>query len=1075
MAFAGMTDKIMNKELPKAYNPSDYEDGIYKKWEESGFFNPDVCVAKKICKQNADAFTVVLPPPNITDKLHLGHMVMVAITDILIRYRRMSGKRALWIPGTDHAAIATQNVVEKKLWQEKKQTRHDLGRKKFLAEVWKFVKETQATIIHQLKKTGASLDWSREAFTLDEARQAAVKRMFIEMYNEGVIYRGYRIVNWCPRCQSTLADDEVEYKKEIGKLYWLKYGPFVLATSRPETKLGDTAVAVYPGDERYKDMVGKKYMIPGVLGEFEITVVADRAVDQKFGSGAIKVTPAHDFTDYEIAQRHHLPMKQIINEEGKMMANCGKYEGLTTAQAREQIVKDMEAMALIDHIEDGYEHNLAVCYRCAAAIEPLLSKQWFVSVDKKLKKLGDKSLKEKAIEVAKKGEIKFVPERFSKRYLDWMENLHDWCVSRQIWYGHRIPAYYKKVRSKKLEVRSDKVEIVYYVHGTTLDNEKVKASGHYNVALSELGIKQSHELKEIVKEEKFDAVFCSDLKRAVETATVAFGNKYEIIQDQRLRECDYGDLTRSDNKKFEAQEKNFITAPCPKGESYRDVEKRVQEFLAEVMDKYAGQRIALVAHKAPQLALEVLLNNKTWEQAIDEDWRKKKAWQPGWKYKLEILTFVGEEKPGDGWVQDSDVLDTWFSSGMWTFSTLGWPEKTNDLKNYHPTQVLETGYEIITLWVSRMIMMSLFALNEIPFESVYLHGMVLDAQGKKMSKSKGNGIDPLAMMQKYGTDAVRMSLIVGNTPGNDTRMSEQRIADFRNFANKLWNIARYIITNYELRITNLKTNKVGLTLADKWILGKTSSLIKDVTDDIERFRFSQGGERLRDFTWNDLADWYLEVSKFEATSEKNKILNLVLEELLKLWHPFMPFVTETLWQEIGHKEFLMVEQWPKREMTHNLEAAAKFNLIIDVIKIIRNLRSEYKIPPEQKVKAIIYAGKQVELLQSQAELIKNLRTGVGELEIKPSGAKLKQAAWAAVGEIEIYIPLAGLIDVVKERARLEKRARELNQVIKSLEVKLDNEAFVKRAPKDIVEAEIKKLENYRAEHKKLKEQTRYLK
>ena len=372
-------------------------------------------------------------------------------------------------------------------------------------------------------------------------------------------------------------------------------------------------------------------------------------------------------------------------------------------------------------------------------------------------------------------------------------------------------------------------------------------------------------------------------------------------------------------------------------------------------------------------------------------------------------------------------------------------------------------------------MMSLFALNEIPFESVYLHGMVLDAQGKKMSKSKGNGIDPLAMMQKYGTDAVRMSLIVGNTPGNDTRMSEQRIADFRNFANKLWNIARYIITNYELRITNLKTNKVGLTLADKWILGKTSSLIKDVTDDIEHFRFSQGGERLRDFTWNDLADWYLEVSKFEATSEKNKILNLVLEELLKLWHPFMPFVTETLWQEIGHKEFLMVEQWPKRGMTHNLETATKFNLIIDIIKIIRNLRSEYKIPTEQKVKAIIYAGKQVELLQSQAELIKNLRTGVGELEIKPSGAKLKQAAWAAVGEIEIYIPLAGLIDVVKERARLEKRARELNQVIKSLEVKLDNEAFVKRAPKDIVEAEIKKLENYRAEHKKLKEQTRHLK
>src|SRR3989338_307289 len=452
MAFAGMTDKIMNKELPKAYNPSDYEDGIYKKWEESGFFNPDVCVAKKICKQNADAFTVVLPPPNITDKLHLGHMVMVAITDILIRYRRMSGKRALWIPGTDHAAIATQNVVEKKLWQEKKQTRHGLGRKKFLAEVWKFVKETQATIIHQLKKTGASLDWSREAFTLDEARQAAVKRMFIEMYNEGVIYRGYRVVNWCPRCQSTLADDEVEYKKEIGKLYWLKYGPFVLATSRPETKLGDTAVAVYPGDERYKDMVGKKYMIPGVLGEFEITVVADRAVDQKFGSGAIKVTPAHDFTDYEIAQRHHLPVKQVINEQGRMMANTGKYAGLTPKQAREAILADMEKMGLLDHIEDGYLHNIAVCYRCGTQIEPIPSKQWFVNMDKKLKHLGGKSLKDKAIEAAETGQIEFIPARFKKRYLDWMNNLHDWCVSRQIWFGHRIPVYYRKQEMTKSQI-----------------------------------------------------------------------------------------------------------------------------------------------------------------------------------------------------------------------------------------------------------------------------------------------------------------------------------------------------------------------------------------------------------------------------------------------------------------------------------------------------------------------------------------------------------------------------------------------------------------------------------------------
>ena len=988
----------MGKELPKTYTPEAYEDAIYKKWEESGFFNPDVCVAKKVCKKNAEPFTIVLPPPNITDKLHLGHMVMVAVSDILIRYNRMRGKRALWIPGTDHAAIATQNVVEKRLWKEKHQTRHDLGREKFLTEVWQFVKTTQATIIHQLKKTGASLDWSREAFTLDETRQAAVKQMFIDMYNEGVIYQGYRVVNWCPRCQSTLADDEVEYKKESGKLYWLKYGPFILATSRPETKLGDTAVAVYPGDERYKDMVGKKYQIPGVLGEFEITVVADRAVDPKFGSGAIKVTPAHDFTDYEISRRHGIAMKQIINEEGKMMANCGKYAGLTTAEARAAIVKDMEDIGLIDHIEEGYEHNLAVCYRCGTTIEPLPSKQWFVAVDKKIKKLGDKSLKEKAIVVAKSGEIKFVPERFTKRYLDWMENLHDWCISRQIWWGHRLPIWYD------IGDRSNKDGRVFFKNDCIfLDKDKINEIGGY------IG------------------------HRGDKVASISISNLAYIIEKKWI---------------------NF-------------------EVIKDSIEK------------------------------IESD-----------KFRL----LINEEEHAEYEIQDSDTLDTWFSSGMWTFSTLGYPEKTNDLKTYHPTQVLETGYEIITLWVSRMIMMSLFAMNEIPFANVYLHGMVLDAQGKKMSKSKGNGIDPLEMIQKYGTDAVRMSLIVGNTPGNDTRMSEQKIADFRNFANKLWNIARYTITfchsersaapaerseesgidpsllsvaqDDKKAVMRGKKISKNYTLADKWILGKISDLIKATTEDIENFRFSQAGERLRDFTWNDLADWYLEVAKFEHNETKSLILKNILEDLLKLWHPFMPFVTETIWSEMGSDNLLMVAPWPafakpacrsgratagKPDKNNLNNKTEPFELIINVIKAIRNLRSEYKIPPTQKVKAVIYAGAQLELLQSQAELIKNLRTGIGELEIKPAGEKLPQAAFAAVDKIEIYIPLADLVDLEKEKARMEKRAQELNQLIKSLESKLDNEEFVKRAPKEIVETEIGKLENYRVEHKKLKEQMKQLK
>lgn len=880
----------MNKTLDKVYDPQKYEDYIYKKWEDSGFFNPDVCVKKGICSEKADTFTVVLPPPNVTANLHLGHVVMVAITDALMRYYRMNGKRVLWIPGTDHAAIATQNVVEKKIWTEQKKTRHELGRTAFLKLVNDFANQTKHNIINQLKKSGASLDWSREAFTLDEMRKKAVSRMFIDMYNEGVIYQGHRVVNWCPRCHTTLADDEVEYKKEIGKLYWLKYGPFILATSRPETKLGDTAVAVYPGDKRYKDMVGKKYMIPGVLGEFEIVVVADRAVDPEFGSGAIKVTPAHDFTDYGIGQRHNINMKQIINEDGKMMDNCGKYQGMSTKQAREEIVKDMEAQGLIDHIDDNYEHNLAVCYRCGSTIEPIPSKQWFVAVDKKIKRLGNKSMKERAIEVVKSNQIKFVPDRFTKRYLDWMENLHDWCISRQIWFGHQIPVWYK---------------------------------------------------------------------------------------DDQI--------------------------------------------------------------------------------------------------------YVGIDAPqGDDWKQDKDVLDTWFSSGMWTFSTLGWPEKTTDLTTYHPTQLLETGYEIITLWVSRMIMMSLFAMDDIPFENVYLHGMVLDAQGKKMSKSKGNGIDPIEMFNKYGTDATRMSLIIGNTPGNDMRISEAKIAEFRNFANKLWNIARYIINNDTYRSSN---NQEELTESDKWILRRLQIVHKEVSEKMERFEFSAAGEQLRDFTWNDFADWYIEMAKFEV-NEKSNILNMILENILKLWHPFMPFVTEAIWQEMGKKSLVLGESWPsdlhsylhkyKISSSTFKESTKNISLLQDLIIAIRNIRSEYKIKPNHKLDVIIYAGQYSDWLNKQKILLEKLKTGV-EAEILTQGEKLSNAAYATVHGVEIYIPLQGVIDINTESMRLQKRATELKKLADNIEKQLNNQNFVHNAPKDIIENQMRKQDMYKTELHKIKNQIKHLK
>ncbi|MFH1583357.1 MAG: valine--tRNA ligase [Candidatus Falkowbacteria bacterium] len=885
------------KELPKIYNPADYEDAIYAKWEKSGFFNPDECIKNGITEADKPAFTISMPPPNRTGILHIGHASMLVIQDILTRYHRMKGERALWLPGTDHAAIATQTKVEKIL-KEEGSDRYKLGREKFLERVIKFAQESHDTIIDQIKKMGSSCDWSREAYTFDETRNKAVNSVFKLMYNDGLIYRGYRIVNWCPRCQSTLSDDEVEYKEEAGKLYWLKYGPFILATSRPETKLGDTAVAVYPGDKRYKDMVGKKYMIPGVLGEFEITVVADRVVDPEFGSGAIKVTPAHDFTDYEIAQRHGIAMKQIINEQGKMMANTGKYAGLTTAEARIAIVVDMKKIGLIDHVENNYTHNIAICYRCSTQIEPLPSLQWFIDVNKKIPKYK-KTIKKLSVEAVKKGvfgreKIKIVPERFEKNYFHWMNNLHDWCISRQIWFGHRVPVWYK------------------------------------------------------------------------------------------------------------------------------------------------GKKI-----------------------------------------------YVGVEAPvGDGWKQDEDTLDTWFSSGLWTFSTLAHsPDeikikngkleiKSDDFKNYHPTSVLETGYDILFFWVARMIIMATYALGDIPFKDVYLHGLIRDDKGRKMSKSLGNAIDPLDSCKKFGTDATRLSLIIGTTPGNDMNLSEEKIASYRNFANKLWNISRYVIEKSKVKSqkSKLQVKTQNLTLADSWILSKIDWLNHAVTESLNGYAFSEAGEILRSFTWNDFADWYLEISKFEKNKEKEQVLIYVLENLLKLWHPFMPFVTEKIWSEMGKKDLLMIAAWPQEKEYFNLENSINFDEIIDIIKVVRNVRAENKIEPAQKIKAVIYAGKKKKLIDNQVHLIKNLRTGISELEIKEKGEKISGAIYAVVGGIEIY--LIGAVDSEKEKARLEKEIANLEKIIKAVESRLANKEFTDKAPAEIVKKEKGKLKGWQAELKSLKSSLR---
>ncbi len=734
-------------EIPKAYNPKEVEDKIYQKWEKSGYFNPDnlPCQANKNCR---GVFSIVMPPPNVTGTLHIGHAVMLAIEDIMARYHRMRGDKTLWLPGTDHAAIATQNVVEKKLKKEKGLRRQDLGREKFLEEVEKFVQASKDRIRLQIRKMGASCDWSREAYTLDEARSKAVRQAFKILYDKGLIYRGDRIVNWCSRCQSTLADDEVEYQPTRAKFYTFKYDknfPISIATTRPETKLGDTAVAVNPEDVRYKKYIGKIFKVNFCGVDLEIKVIADKNVDMNFGTGALGVTPAHSQIDFLMAEKNNLPIKKIINEEGKII-NAGLFNGLKVLEAREKIVERLEKEGLLEKVEE-IEQNLSLCYRCGTPIEPLTSLQWFIDVDKPFKfyqskhapieglKDGQKvTLKFLMQYVVESGQIKIVPEFFTKTYFQWIKNLRDWCISRQIWFGHRIPVWYKKIGKPK--------------------NEKIEE------------------------------------------------------------------------------------------------------------------------------------------------------------------LYVGLEPPkGAGWEQDSDTLDTWFSSGLWTFSTLGWPEETDDFKTFHPTSVLETGYDILFFWIARMILMSTALLGEIPFRTVYLHGLVRDMQGRKMSKSLGNVIDPLDMIEKYGADAMRISLFIGTSAGTDIKLNEQKIAGYRNFANKIWNASRFVLMNLD----GIPKKPKELSSGDKKIIEELNETVKKVTDSLEKFDFNHAGEFAYHYFWHTFCDKIIEEQKprLKNTTERQSaeyILFTVLTTCLKILHPFMPFVTEVIWQELPKKEdsLLMVEEWPDK-------------------------------------------------------------------------------------------------------------------------------------------------------------------
>lgn len=894
------------QELAKTYSAQEHEDSIYHAWEASGYFNPDNLPRAK------EPYSIAIPPPNATGTLHMGHAMFLTLQDLLTRFQRMRGKRTLWLPGTDHASIATQNKVEKLLAKEGI-TRLDMSREDFIKRIDAYVEESRSTIRNQIRKMGSSCDWSRERYTLDAGLSRAVTEMFVRMYADGLIYRGNRIVNWCPRCKSTLADDEVKYKPEKTSFYYFKYGPVVIGTARPETKFMDKTIVVHPDDDRYKELVGREFDIEWIEGPVRAHVIADTAADKDFGTGAMTITPGHSFEDFELAQKYHLPVEKIIDENGNLTEHAGSFALRNARESRADIVKKLQEKNLVDHIDENYEHNLSICYRCDTPVEPLPSLQWFIAVNKKIEK-RKKSLKELASEAVSSGRITIRPKRFDKIYFTWMNNLRDWCISRQIVFGHRLPVYYCE-----------------------------KESGG-----------------------------CGEVIVAAEPP-------------KECTKCKHTDLRH-----------------------------------------------------------------------------------------------------------DNDTLDTWFSSALWTFSTLGWPEnaeekngkikKKGDLATYHPTSVMETGYDLIFFWVARMIIMSEYALHEEPFKTVYFHGLVLDEQRKKMSKSREETqIDPLDMIPEYGADAIRMSMLVGVTPGNDLFLSREKIAGYRNFVNKLWNISRFILQFSEKGekkgsspvSTVRKRGMTPFSLADQWIFSRLATTIFRVTNHIEAFQFSRAAEELRRFTWDEVADWYLEVAKIEK-GKRQHLLQL-LEHLLALWHPFTPFVTEVVYQHMRkttHPHFisLMIHPWPKPDKKMIDEKAEKnFALIQALIQSIRNARAEHAIPPSQKIQCWFQTKSLGTLIADNAEIVMQLAK-IDMLKKLESDEKPHNAVFLKIADdLDVYLPL-GMKPREEERGFIEKELATLNARVRDINQRLTNNDFLQRAPAHIIETETKKRNDYLGKIKTLEEQ-----
>ena len=858
----------MARELPKVYEPQQVEQEIYAMWENGGYFSPSD-------NKDAKPFTIVMPPPNVTGQLHMGHAMDATLQDTLIRFKRMQGYNALWVPGVDHAGIATQIKVEEELRKEGL-TRYDLGREKFLERVWDWKHKYGNRIVEQQKKLGASCDWNRSRFTMDEGCSKAVREVFVSLYEKGLIYKGSRIINWCPHCVTALSDAEVEYVDKPGHLWHIRYpfadetGEVVVATTRPETMLGDTGVCVNPNDARYTHIVGKNVILP--LVNRQIPVVADDYAEMEFGTGCVKMTPAHDPNDFEVGLRHNLEVIRVLDDNGVVNELGGKYEGLDRYEARKQIVNDLQEQGYLVQVED-HAHNVGTCYRCHNDVEPIISAQWFVKM---------KPLAEEAIRVVKEGETRFVPDRFSKTYLNWMENVRDWCISRQLWWGHQIPAW------------------------------TCASCGHITVS-------------------RQDACACE--------------------------KCGSTEIER-----------------------------------------------------------------------------------------------------------DPDVLDTWFSSALWPFETLGWPEKTPDLDYFYPTDVLVTGYDIIFFWVARMIFSGCEHTGKTPFHTVLIHGLVRDDKGRKMSKSLGNGIDPLEIIEKYGCDALRMNMVTGNSPGNDMRFYVERCEAMRNFANKLWNASRYVLMNLGEDAVNELPEQKDLTIADKWVLSKLNTLIAEVTDNLEKFELGIAVQKVYDFLWDTYCDWYIELTKARLYSEDAaqkqtalQVLVYVLDQTLRLLHPFMPFITEQIWQSLPHEgNALIVAKWPifRPELQFKGDES-QMESVMNAIRAIRNRRADMNVPPSKKAALFVLTSKPQAFAEGEG-FIQRLAYADQVTMLEKEPENIDGMVCCTTADAKLYIPMGQLVDVAKELERISKELEKARKNLASIEGKLSNENFVSRAPEAVVNAEKEK-------------------